>query len=153
VQALFDRAPHLKSLYINTSLSLKMSLFKCSNPSIRELHLDKSKHYFNENECILLSHSSLGVQCEVLKIRVDNRECIINLIENMINLRILFIYWNKKNNSKNLQLTNINDEYLNGKTQISNQFSQWLEDHLPSTYVVVSNSQYQDDITIRIEER
>ncbi|CAF0841534.1 unnamed protein product [Rotaria sordida] len=155
VQTLLDRAPHLHALTINQdkSLPLEMSLFKYSKTSVRELSLDKCQHYFNEEECNLLSPSSLGVQCEVLFILVDNREFIINLVKNMVSLRILIIVWNDERNSKDLRLTNINDEYHNRKTQISNQLVQWLKNHLPWTYVVVSYSQYKHNSSKRIEQR
>ncbi|CAF1479063.1 unnamed protein product [Rotaria sordida] len=94
LQAILDRAPYLTTLTIqqDTSISIPMSLFKHTNPSIRKLDLENYVHYFNENERLLLTRSLLAIQCEVLYIRINNRGNIITLVRNMINLRILYIY-------------------------------------------------------------
>ncbi len=93
LQALFDRAPHLHQLTINNdeSIPLQMSLFNHIKASIR--HLDKQwcKSYFNEEECItyIIVRSSFTTQNEILFVGVRNRESIVNLVNNMINLRAL----------------------------------------------------------------
>lgn len=53
-------------------------------------------HSFNQEECFTLIRSSLGVQCEILSILVNNRESIIYLVKNMMKLRVLHIYWTDK---------------------------------------------------------
>jgi hypothetical protein len=89
LQALLDRASRLRYLCISQdgSLPLQTSLFKYTHVSVRELYLQKYNYWFNEEECMTLCHSPLGVQCEVLFIHVKNRESILILVKNMINLR------------------------------------------------------------------
>jgi hypothetical protein len=139
VQILLDRAPHLIQLTIhqNEWLSLKISLFKYINTSIRELNLRRYDHYFNEEECLILSRSSLSIQCEVLFIWIENRQSIIYLIKNMTNLRVLIAKFK-------------DDEYLKQSisTKHNDQFIQWIKDHLLSTYVIVRNSHDNSEIVI-----
>lgn len=54
LQTLLDRAAHLRMLTIkqDTLLHLQMSLFKYTSASVRQLHLEYCKHYFNEEECL-----------------------------------------------------------------------------------------------------
>ncbi|CAF1320540.1 unnamed protein product [Rotaria sp. Silwood1] len=153
LQAILDRAPYLTILTIHqdASLSIQMSLFKYTNPSIRELDLTNYVHYFNEKECLLLSHSSLGIQCEVLSIRINNRENIITLVKNMINLRILRIYRSDEEDSDHIYLKRNNDRpFLKGDNINSNELIQWLKDQLPSTCVVVKDLHYVHNILIWI---
>jgi hypothetical protein len=42
-------------------------------------------------QCLELCHSSLGIQCEVLDIRVQHRESILDLINRMKDLRGLTV--------------------------------------------------------------
>ncbi len=123
LQILFDRAPHLRHLYFSTNLSLplQMSLFKYKSSSVRELYLQESNHQFNEEECMALTRSPMGVQCEQLSIQVKNRESIIILVQNMINLKALHV--------KQLSLTENN-------IANRNEVIQWLKDRLPSTCLI-----------------
>ncbi|CAF3953569.1 unnamed protein product [Rotaria sordida] len=153
VQAILDRAPYLTTLSIqqNASLPIQMSLFKYTNPSIRKLDLEDYVHYFNEKECLLLSRSSLGVQCEVLYIRVNNRENITTLVKNMVNLRILRIYRSdeKYSDSAHIHLKRNNDETFRETDNINiDELIQWLKDQLSSTSVVVKDLHYVHNILI-----
>jgi hypothetical protein len=152
LQTLLDRAPDLYSLTISqdTSLSLQMSLFNCSNASIRELDLDECEHCFNEEECLTLSRSPLGVQCEVLYIRVDRRECIINLTKNILNLRSLIVKCADDEYYEQSTLTKTSDdEYHNKENLINDKLVQWLKDHLSPTYSIVRDLE-ADNILIWI---
>jgi hypothetical protein len=141
VQALLDRARHLVTLNIDQdkSLPLQMSLFKYTNTSVRKLDLEDYQHYFNEDECIALARSPLGVQCEVLTIRVNNSESIINLVKNMINLHGLTVKFADDKYHKRSLLTNHNDELV-----------QWLKDNLPSAYLTVRYSHNENSVLIWI---
>ncbi|CAF4619327.1 unnamed protein product [Rotaria sp. Silwood2] len=152
LQDLFNRAPYLYALTIrqDVSLSLQMSLFTCTNICICHLDLRDYNHYFNEEESITLSHLSLTTQCEVLSIRVHNRESIIILVTNLIHLRILHICWNDENNSEQFQLTENNGKCSGKRTQILDELVQWLKDRLPSTYLINNDPYYDHDISIWI---
>jgi hypothetical protein len=141
VQALLDRAPHLYKLSINQreSTPLQASLFKYTNASVRELDLRNINHYFNEEECITLSRSPLGVRCENLSILVHNRESIISLVENMIKLRALNVQCKDEKYIELSTLMENNDERI-----------QWLKDHLPSACIVVRDPKFLNRIIIWI---
>ncbi|CAF4161231.1 unnamed protein product, partial [Rotaria sordida] len=98
LQALFDQAPHLYSPSFNLNLSSnsKLLFFNNSNISIRRLNFKETNsfdqsYFCNHDQCIVLSRSSLGKQCEVLSIRVRHRRSILFLINRMIKLRVLNI--------------------------------------------------------------
>jgi len=142
LQELLDRAPHLYCLRIsqNESLPLQVSLFNYKNESIRELNLRKCNYWFNEEECMRLCHSPLGVQCQLLHIHVKNRECIIILVNNMINLRALHTQcedekFNKQSTSKENDKDDFRDENIENKDELVH----WLTDRLPSTCLIVKD--------------
>jgi hypothetical protein len=139
LQVLLDRGPHLQILRINrdASLSLQMSLFKHIHASVRALDLRDCNHYFNEEEYIALTNSSLGVRCQVLSIRVNNSESIINLVKTMFNLRALVIKCADDEYCKQSVLTEHNDELV-----------QWLKDYLSSTYLIVRDPEADSGILI-----
>jgi hypothetical protein len=141
LQTLLDRAPHLDRLAIfqDASLPLQMSLFKYTNASVRQIDLRGYNHDFDEEECTALTRSPLGVQCEVLSIRVNNHESTINLVRNMLNLRTLIIKCADDEYYKQSILTNDNDEGI-----------QRLKDHLPSTYVITRDPEEDSNLLIWI---
>jgi hypothetical protein len=137
-QDLLNRSPHLGCLYISqdASLPLQTSLFKYTNASVRGLYLENYNHQFNEEECSILSHSPLGVQCDLLSIHVKNRESIIILVKNMIHLQALHVKCEDDEYFKHGSLTGYVTE--SHGTNISNKddLIQWLKDQLPSTCVI-----------------
>ncbi|CAF1267520.1 unnamed protein product [Rotaria sordida] len=152
LQALLNRAPHLRRLHISqdASLPLQRSLFIYTHRSIFLLDLHECYHYFNEEECLTLSRSPLGIQCEALFIQLNNRQSIISLVRNMINLRALNIYWNDDKVFQHSQQTNNNDRNQNEKKQVLDELVQWLKDELPSTYLISADPHYTHDISIWI---
>ncbi|CAF1446315.1 unnamed protein product [Adineta steineri] len=129
LQTFLNRMPHLRSLTIrqNASLPLSMSLFNCTFPSsIHYLHLEYCRHYFNEEDCFILSHSSLTSQCKQLNILVTNRESIIILVKNMPNLCTLCARCT------------------------DNEDIQWLTDHLPPTCAISRHPSFVNQIRIWI---
>ena len=140
LQDLLDRAPNLYTLRIRQerSLPLQMSLFTYRSASIRRFNLYDCNYYFNEEECIRLSQSPLGISCEVLLIQVKTRKCIIMLTERMNNLRALNVEYKDGNNSENISVLT-NDECCDENTSNKDQSIQWLTDHLPSTCVIVGD--------------
>ncbi len=129
LQDLLDRAPKLSRLYISpdASLPLQMSLFKYTNPSVRQLNLRNYNHRFNKEECLTLIQSPFGVQCEVLSILVKTRECIIVLVKHMVNLRALHVECEDDKLTENFY------EFHRAKISNKDEVVQWLKHHLPST--------------------
>ncbi|CAF3601638.1 unnamed protein product [Rotaria sp. Silwood1] len=151
-ESLLDYAPRLQSLSIsrNQSLPLQISLFKYRNVSVRYLNLKNYNYQFNEEECLRLNYSPLGVQCEVLFINVKNRESIMILVKNMINLRTLHIKCEDDKYSKHLSLTENVDESHNANTLNKDDLVQWLKDSLASTCLIVTNPDFANSISIWI---
>jgi hypothetical protein len=153
VQALLNRAPHLNRLSINQyeSTPLQTSLFKYTNASVHELDLRNINHYFNEEECITLSRSSLGIQCEVLSILVQNCESIISLIENMLKLRALNVRCKDEKYTELSTLIKDNDaEYCDDDKESKDECIQWLKSHLPPTCIVIRDPKLTCNILIWI---
>ncbi|CAF1519581.1 unnamed protein product [Rotaria sp. Silwood1] len=139
LQTLLDRAPRLRFLQINQneSLSLQISIFQYTSKSVRVLDLRNCNYSFNEEECMKLCHSPLGIQCKILSINVKNRESINIFVKYMTNLRALHItcedeMFNKRSTSEE----NANDEFCDENIDNSDELIRWLEDHLPSTCLV-----------------
>lgn len=156
LQALLDRTSHLYHLTIqrdSSSLPEHMLLFKQTDASIRRLDLTSYKHCFTETECILLSYSSLGMQCEILSIVISNRECIIKLIKNMFKLQALHVQLECEKYDKQQQpllIENIDHRYDLNKNKKNIEIIQWLKDHLPSTCSIITNPDSINNISIWI---
>jgi hypothetical protein len=106
-----------------------MSFFLSKPTSIRRLDiLDNPRH--NNEACVTLVSSSLGRQCEVLLIEVENRADVIYLIKTMSQLRMLifrceYVQWDDTDFAIRLK----NNELFN-----------WLQHHLPSTCLFTRDS-------------
>ncbi|CAF3695447.1 unnamed protein product [Rotaria sp. Silwood1] len=133
LQILLDHTPYLYSLSF-TSCLLQMPPLELRNRSIRRLDLRGYNQYFNNEQCILLSQSLLGIQCEILFIKIKNYQILLDMLNNMINLRTLIIQCeNDQFNETN------NDELII-----------WLKDHLPSTCIISRDLIFHSDIRIWI---
>ncbi|CAF0916631.1 unnamed protein product [Adineta steineri] len=134
LQTLLDRAPRLNSLTLKSRFLLSdlMPPYKYSNKSFRQLHLPNINQWYNTAQCTRLSCSSIGSQCEVLSITVENRRNILDLIHIMPNLRALHVIcrddtWMMNNNNSSLLPT---DELID-----------WLRMHLPPTCAIVRHDE------------
>ncbi|CAF1347855.1 unnamed protein product [Rotaria sordida] len=137
LQRLLDQASHLCCLEIkqHESLPLQISFLTCINTSIRQLYLQN--HWFDEEECITVTRSPLGVSFEVLFIKVKTRENILILMKNMINLRALTIQFDDDMYSKVLlSKKTIHDLYRSNNDSLLHR----LKHHLPSTCLVVRDA-------------
>ncbi|CAF3310963.1 unnamed protein product [Rotaria sp. Silwood2] len=141
LQTLLDQALHLYTLTIrqDTALPLQISLFKYINTSVRRFDLYDCNYCFNEEECTTLSRSLLGTQCEVLSIRVKNRESIVHLVKNMLNLRTLIVECIDTKCHQRSILTKNNDDII-----------QWLKSRLSLKYLIVRDSETDNGILIWI---
>ncbi|UJR38469.1 hypothetical protein I4U23_031137 [Adineta vaga] len=141
IQTLLDHAPNLHSLnlYHHAPLPLQKSLFHYQHRSIRELNFNEYYYHFNDDECIQLCHSPLGIQCATLCIKVINRESIVYLVQNMVNLLSLYVQCEDEKYYSRCVSTNNNDELV-----------QWLKNSLPSVRSIERNNNCLNEITIRI---
>ncbi|CAF4848721.1 unnamed protein product [Rotaria sp. Silwood1] len=90
IEKLLQRAPCLYSLTLSECLFSYTLLFNLTSSSIRRLCLFEFG-CFNEEHCESLIHSSVGIQCEELFITVQERNSIVNLVNGMKNLRVLYV--------------------------------------------------------------
>lgn len=91
---MLDQAPQLRAIkFVRWPKSLIEGLH---SRSIRELDLkgfslSAFPQYFNQPQCHALSRSSLGLQCEVLRIAVVDQSTVFALVQKMANLRVLVV--------------------------------------------------------------
>lgn len=143
LQILLNRAINLYSLKLRSSTNLQMNLIEIHNQSIRRLDImTKSAlrlQYFNSEECFLLAQSSIGKQCQVLLISIENRRNICELIQIMPNLRSLTIQ--------------CKDDKYNYKRSISihDELIQWLSEHLSSELLIFRNKSQTSRVHIWIQ--
>jgi hypothetical protein len=105
LQMLLDRAPNLYSLTFSCGKLSAPELSLLTNSSLSVRHLDlhgytehTDWHWFNSQQCAALCKSPLGIQCEMLRIKVENPMDVVELVYSMAYLRAL-----------NVQI--LNDEY------------------------------------------
>lgn len=132
LQTLLDRAPILYSLKLSCGeqLTPELELFENRSASVRCLDLDGyTKHedwqWFNNQQCVALCHSPLGVQCEVLRIKVENAIDILELVYSMPYLRALSVQALDEGNMPDIEASSTNDKLVH-----------WLIHSLDSTCTV-----------------
>ncbi|CAF1261568.1 unnamed protein product [Rotaria sordida] len=136
LQVVLDRAPRLYSLASRSWSDSQMCLIDNRSLSVRRLDLQGydedwlEERWFDDEYCAKLSCSSLGIQCEVLLIRVEHRTTIIDLVNRMTNLRALNIKcrddtFNESNNRSSFT----EDELV-----------KWLKERLPSAWIIARHS-------------
>jgi hypothetical protein len=126
LQILFNRLINLHSLTFFSWSIQNIFPFELTNSSIRQLDLRGPNLFYNNQQCKQLSYSSIGQQCEILFIYVKQRTDILNLINNMKNLRVLIVKCSKENEN----------------------LIEWLEQYLPLT-CAISNSNDEIRLWIR----
>ncbi|CAF1544109.1 unnamed protein product [Rotaria sordida] len=128
-QDLFYRSIHLYSFRLSYIKHIPMELFRMKSRSIHRLDfLTKFKsniRYFNNEECLTLINSFLGRQCQVLLIGIENRTSIIDLINQLFNLRSLICQCKDDKSIHSKSSSSSNDELI-----------QWLSNNFPSTYFI-----------------
>lgn len=134
LQSLFDRSLQLRSLTYFSWSNQNIFPFEIRNSSIRQLDLRSPNLVYNYLHCIELTRSSIGQQCQVLLINVEQRTNIIYLINHMNNLRALIVEC-----PKTLQTTKTEENLI-----------EWLEQHLPSTCNISNISKTDDNIRLWI---
>ena len=133
LQILINRAICLHSLTYFSWSNENVFPFELRNFTIRQLDLRSPNLLYNYLQCIELTRSSIGQQCQVLLINVDQRANIIYLVNHMNNLRALIVQCpstSSKSTNRNLL--------------------QWLEQHLPSTCLISNSAILDDDDDIRL---
>ena len=138
LQTLFGLAPKLYALNCKSSIDALLPLLESTSNSIVKLDFRKCVDYFNYSNCATLLLTSLGKQCQILSIKVNDRMNILLLIKEMPQLRSL------------------NVEYLPDKHEsdlaspYNNKLIKWLQHRLPTTCAITRDSSRSDTIQIWI---
>ncbi|CAF2626459.1 unnamed protein product [Rotaria sp. Silwood2] len=145
LQDLLDRAPRLYSLKFRSWSYLPIFLAESKTHSIRRIDLQGSDRsyremWFSEDECGRLCRSTLGIQCEVLFIRVKHRQSILDLVNRMCNLRALNIQCQEN------QL----DEFNGLSLSRDEELVKWLEHQLPPTWKIGKDPRWHHSIQMWI---
>jgi hypothetical protein len=85
LQMLLDRAPHLNSLKLTGSTNSTLVLSRLISSSVRRLEIDAKTD--NSKIHTPWLRSKLGIQCEMLHIKVKRSSDVINIVNKLNNLR------------------------------------------------------------------
>ncbi|CAF5146539.1 unnamed protein product [Rotaria sp. Silwood1] len=135
LQTILDRTHRLYTLKFEywPETFIDMPPFNYSSNSVRRLDLQNIDRPYNHRQCIILSRSSLGKQCEVLSITVKYRKSILYLLRKMTNLRALnFVSQEDPWTDRNKDSSSLSDE----DDRTDDELIAWLKDCLPSTYTI-----------------
>ncbi|CAF3671510.1 unnamed protein product [Rotaria socialis] len=139
LQLLLDRASRLNSLSIETwrSSPTQMAPFEITHNLIRKLDLYSYHYHYNNADCTVLSCSSLGIQCEILRISVEIRTCVLDLVKKMPNLHQLIVHCR-------------DDNYREQSMTTTDELVEWLQQQLPSKYGIARNICLANEIKINL---
>ncbi|CAF1373660.1 unnamed protein product [Rotaria magnacalcarata] len=116
LESLLNQTSSLYSLVVNEHLALRLSSLKITNRSIRRVNCFERCEYFcvffNANECSKWIDSSLGHQCEVFCIKVENQDNVIDLVQKMPNLRALICECERDKLSKGDTISSDKDDFI-----------------------------------------
>ena len=96
LQALLDRMPRLVSLSFAKWFTKETPPFDLTSRSVRSLDLQgvnqaPQRHRFTKEQCQQLIQSPLGMQCEELRLEVEDIKQVITLAYKMVNLRVMYV--------------------------------------------------------------
>jgi hypothetical protein len=134
LQILIDRSLHLYSLAFFSWSNQNIFPFEIKNSSIRQLDLRSPNLVYSYEQCIDLCRSSIGKQCQVLLINVEQRVNIVYLVNHMKNLRALIVKYPV--------------EFQTSRTD--ENLIQWLGQLLPSTCAISDITEIDDNIRLWI---
>jgi hypothetical protein len=147
LQFLLDQTPYLRSLGFAVRLlsRFQMSMMKITSDSVRELNLksggDKDMWlWYDDEQCVQLSRSFLGIQCKTLLIDVKNRRNVLDLVNNMPNLRALNVRCGDDDwTNQNKIVPSAQDELV-----------EWLRSYLPISCTITRDANDIHDIRLWI---
>jgi hypothetical protein len=102
LQILFDRLTHLYSLRFFSWSIENIFPFQLKNSSIQQLDLRVPNLFYNHQQCQQLIQSSIGQQCQILFINVQQRMNILDLINQLNHLRVLIVKCQRLEMNENL---------------------------------------------------
>ncbi|CAF3349212.1 unnamed protein product [Rotaria socialis] len=143
LQTVFDQAPCLYSLKLQSCVGPISKLFQLTSKSIRRIDLieallNQSVH-FNEDDCFILISSTLGNRCEVLSIRIKHRKNVLDLIQQMSNLRLLMFECEDDR------------EFFRRFSSVKNELVRWLQSYITSASIITRHPVQQFLIRVWID--
>ncbi|CAF1459514.1 unnamed protein product [Adineta steineri] len=149
LQFILDRTPFLYSLFIGplSAFNSHIPFKEITCASVRQLDIRGDTTYSSwyvspsvcEKQCVQLFHSPLAIQCETLNIKVTTRQIILDLVNNMPNLKAL-----------NVMCDDDAGSYVDGAELLENELFNWLYQQLPSTSIISRDTTYHRIIQIWI---
>lgn len=137
LQSLLDKALNLYSLTVKSKSFSPDLFYQLKSASIRRLDLNEisylSSKSFSSKDCQLLVNSSIGYQSQVIYITIKNPNDIIYLIQKMIYIR---------------RLTFTCENHFNSSKSTKENFIQWLQTQLPSTFSIYKDLHHSSRIHI-----
>ena len=128
LENIINHASHLYSLtFLNFPEKYQLPL-NVTHSTIRRLDFKQCYRHFTRSECIALSYSLMAIQCEILFINIIDQTDIIEFVNIMINLRMLYVQCLHNIHSTTDQVSLIEDNHL-----------QWLKQQLPSICTINTN--------------
>ncbi|CAF1200181.1 unnamed protein product [Rotaria sordida] len=143
LQTLFDQASCLYSLKLQSFIDSSIKLFELTtSKSIRRIDLINilfnRSIYYTKEDCFTLINSILGIQCEILSIRIKHRINILDLIRHMSKLRLLIFECED------------DKEFFRNFSSSKNELVQWLQYYLSSTHIITRHPRQPSLIRIWI---
>jgi hypothetical protein len=131
IQLLLDRSSHLRSIsfgkWLRSGLPMALTSLSVCRLDLEKYVYDNKISYFDDEQCVQLSRSPLGRQCETLLIQVKDHRNIVDLVNNMPRLQVLKVQcrddnWSEKNYWEPI---------------ISDELVEWLRKQLPSSCTIL----------------
>ncbi|CAF3487903.1 unnamed protein product [Rotaria socialis] len=128
MKVLLNRASRLKYLSFDATSLLKLVQSNIAHLSLSQIHLKhyrtRINRYMNAEQCLILANSFIGRECEVLTIRIDDRNIILDLVDKMCNLRALHC--------------ECQNDFWMTKASLSpdDELVKWLRSSLPENYSI-----------------
>ncbi|CAF3774879.1 unnamed protein product [Rotaria sordida] len=145
LQTILDYAPRLYLLKVNAVHRFYTGLFQLRSKSIRRLDLIdtqvKNWYHLTIDDSAKLISSPLVLQCEVISVRMKNRRSVLNLIQNVSNIRSL-IFQCEDDQQLYVETHNLELDPV-----------YWLQNRLPSTYSITRNLEKSSIIQVWIDQK
>jgi len=128
LQILLNQMPCLSTLVIKERPSSILQVLSFEIKEISGCYLDLLSYdrYYNNEQCITLTQLQFVIQCKSLSIAVEDRTCVVDLINAMNNLQALNVLC--RDDKWNVRTTSTDDELV-----------EWFKQHLPSSCIIRRN--------------
>ena len=129
---LLNQMPRLSKLHVRQSPSSILEVLSADSKGISEYYLDllDSKQCYNNEQCLQLINLLSVLKCKALSITVENRQCIVDIVNHSSNLQALTVLCQ-------------DDKWTFEAKSMEDELVEWLQQHLPSSYNIRRTPGYQ----------